>query len=173
MATLKLTHRFDADRCRHFIGDQESVLHCHHYATLFTQLAIDAKDLVDGTKILKEVTEDLVHGVLAKYYTQNSIGDLQERLDIGQQLYSFYGLGKMAFLSPGAGGGTVEMSTTHVDEGWIKKWGKAKAPVNYIGAGFVAGLFAAAFGKPVRTYKVEEKQSRVMGADKSVFAVSL
>jgi len=173
MATLKLTHRFDADRCRHYIGDQVSVLHCHHYATLFTQLAIDAKDLVDGTKILKEVTEDIVHGVLTKYYTQNSINDPQERLDIGQQLYSFYGLGKMALVSPGAGGGTVEMGTTHVDGGWIKKWGKANGPVNYIGAGFIAGLFAAAFDKPARTFKVEEKQSLVMGANKSVFAVSL
>jgi len=173
MATLKLTHRFDADRCRHYIGDLVSVLHCHHYATLFTQLGIDAKDLVDGTKILKEVTEDVAHGVLTKYYSQNGVSDPQERLEIGQQLYSFYGLGKMTLVSPSAGGGTVEMSTTHVDEGWIKKWGKAKTPVNYIGAGFLAGLFAAAFDKPVRTYQVEEKQSRAMGAAKSIFAVSL
>jgi predicted hydrocarbon binding protein len=55
----------------------------------------------------------------------------------------------------------------------MKKWGKAKAPVNFIGAGFIAGLFAAVFDKPVRTFKVVEKQSRVMGAEKSVFAVSL
>jgi len=86
MATLKLTHRFDADRCRHYIGDLVSVLHCHHYATLFTQLGIDAKDLVDGTKILKEVTEDVAHGVLTKYYSQNGVSDPQERLEIGQQL---------------------------------------------------------------------------------------
>jgi hypothetical protein len=170
---LNLTHRFDPGSCRHYIGDLVSVLHCHHYATLFTQLAIDAKDLVDGTKILREVTEDVVHGVLTKYYAQSSINDSQERLDIGRQLYAFYGLGKMAFVAPAASGGTVEMSTTHVDEGWIKKWGKAKMPVNYIGTGFIAGLFAAAFDKPVRTYKVVEKQSRVMGADKSVFAISL
>ncbi len=173
MATLKLEHRFDANRCRHYIGDQVSVLHCHHYATLFTQLAIDAKDLVDGTKILKEVTEDVVHGILTKYYAQNGISDPGERLETGRQLYSFYGLGKMTLVSPSSGGGTVEMSAAHVDEGWIKKWGKANAPVNYIGSGFVAGMFAAAFDKPVRTFQVEEKQSRVMGADKSVFAVSL
>ncbi|MCJ7525568.1 MAG: hypothetical protein MUP71_10170 [Candidatus Aminicenantes bacterium] len=173
MAALKLAHRFDAERCRHFIGDQVSVLHCHHYATLFTQLAIDAQDLVDGTKILKEVTEDVVHGVLTKYYSENGISDPQERLEIGVQLYSFYGLGKMVLVSPGSGGGAVEMSTAHVDEGWIKKWGKGKAPVNFIGTGFIAGMFAAAFDKPVRTYQVDEKQSRVMGADKSVFAVSL
>lgn len=172
MATLKLAHRFDADSCRHYIGDLVSVLHCHHYATLFTQLAIDSHDLVDGTKLLREVTEDTVHGVLKGYFSQNGIADAKERLDVGQQLYAFYGLGKMAFVSPGANGGTVEMSTTHVDEGWIKKWGKAAGPVNHIGAGFIAGLFAAAFDKPPRSYRVEEKQSRAMGADKSVFAVS-
>jgi hypothetical protein len=100
MATLNLTHRFDADHCRHYMGDLVSVLHCHHYATLFTQLAIDAKDLVDGTKILKEVTEDLIHGVLTKYYAQNGISDSRDRFDIGKQLYSFYGLGEMVFVAP-------------------------------------------------------------------------
>jgi predicted hydrocarbon binding protein len=173
MATLKLTHRFEADNCRHYIGDLVSVLHCHHYATLFTQLAIDAKDLVDGTKILMEVTEDVVHGVLSKYFAQNGVSAIPERLEIGQQLFSFYGLGKMAIVSPGSDGGTIEMSMAHVDEGWIKKWGKATVPVNFIGAGFVAGFFAAVYDKPVRTYRVEEKQSRVMGAAKSVLAVSL
>ncbi len=173
MATLKLTHRFDADRCRHYIGDQVSVLHCHHYATLFTQLAIDAKELVDGTKILMEVTEDVVHGILSKYYAQNGVSAVQERLEIGQQLFSFYGLGKMVIVSPASDGGTVEMSSAHVDEGWLKKWGKAKEPVNFIGAGFVAGFFAAAYDKPVRTYRVEEKESRAMGAGKSILAVSL
>ena len=173
MAALNLTHRFDADSCRHYIGDLVSVLHCHHYATLFTQLAIDAKELVDGTKILFEVTEDVVHGVLSKYFAQNGIAAIQERLEIGQQLFSFYGLGKMAIVSPGSDGGTVELSAAHVDEGWLKKWGKSTIPVNFIGAGFVAGFFAAAYDKPVRTYQVEEKQSRVMGAGKSVLAVSL
>jgi len=173
MAALKLTHRFDAESCRHYIGDQVSVLHCHHYATLFTQLAIDAKDLVDGTKILMEVTEDVVYDVLSKYFAQNGIGAIAERLEIGQQLFSFYGLGKLAIVSPASDGGTVEMSAAHVDEGWMKKWGKAAGPVNFIGAGFVAGFFAAAYDKPVRTYRVEEKQSRVMGAAKSVLAVSL
>lgn len=173
MAALKLTHRFDADSCRHYIGDLVSVLHCHHYATLFTQLAIDSRDLVDGIRILREVTEDVVHGVLKGYFAQNGIADAAERLALGQQLFSFYGMGKMSLVAPGAGGGTVEMGTAHVDEGWKKKWGKAAAPVNHIGAGFIAGLFASAYDKPPRSYKVEEKQSRAMGADKSVFAVSL
>lgn len=173
MGTLKLAHRFDADRCRHYIGDLVSVLHCHHYSTLFTQLAIDSRDLVDGVRILREVTEDIVHGVLKSYFAQNGIADAAERLALGQQLFSFYGLGTMSFVAPAASGGTVEMSSAHVDEGWKKKWGKAAAPVNHIGAGFITGLFAAAYDKPPRSYQVEEKQSRAMGADKSVFSVSL
>lgn len=173
MSELRLQQRFDPQRKRHYLNDQLTVLHCHHYATLFTQLSLDAKDLVDGTKILKETTEDIFYKVLSNYYQNNNITDPTDRIEIGRQMFSAVGMGKMVVISSNENGGEVEMPVAYVDEGWVKKWGKYKEPVNFIGMGYVAGMFAAAFGKPTRMYNITETQSRVMGADKSVFRVSI
>jgi predicted hydrocarbon binding protein len=173
MAELKNEHKFDSKRKRHYLNNFLTVLHCHHYATLFTQLALDAKDLVDGTQILKETTEDVFFEVLSDYYKKNGITDTKERMDIASQMFSAVGMGKMDIVSGDDNGGEIEMPLAYVDEGWIKKWGKFKEPVNYIGAGYVCGMFAAVFDKPLRTYNVTETQSRVMGADKSHFKVSI
>jgi predicted hydrocarbon binding protein len=172
MAELKLKHTFDPKRRRHYLNDQLSVLHCHHYATLFTQLGLDAKDIVDGTRILKESTEDVFYEVLASYYKENNITEAAERIDIAVQMFSAVGMGKMSVVSNAESGGEIEMPYAYVDEGWLKKWGKYKAPVNFIGAGYVAGMFSAVFDKPTRTYTVTETQSKVMGAGKSLFKVT-
>jgi len=172
MAELKIERKFDANRKRHYLNDSLTVLHCHHYATLFTQLALDAKELVDGTQILKESVEDVFFNVLSDYYKKNGITDTNERLNIAAQMFSAIGMGKMDIVSGDDNGGEVDMPIAYVDEGWVKKWGKHKGPVNFIGAGYVCGMFAAAFDKPVRTYKATETQSRVMGADKSHLKVT-
>ena len=49
MATEQLTewvldHHFDRESCRHTVNGLSSVLHCHHYASLYCQLADDADD---------------------------------------------------------------------------------------------------------------------------------
>jgi predicted hydrocarbon binding protein len=173
MAELKIEHKFDPKRKRHYLNNFLTVLHYHHYATLFTQLALDAKDLVDETQILKETIEDVFFEVLSGYYKKNGITDTKERMDIASQMFSAVGMGKMDIVSGDDNGGEIEMPLAYVDEGWIKKWGKFKEPVNYIGAGYVCGMFAAVFDKPLRTYNVTETQSRVMGADKSHFKVSI
>jgi len=173
MAELKLKHTFDPKRRRHYLNDQLSVLHCHHYATLFTQLGLDAKDIVDGTRILKESTEDVFYEALASYFKKNNIIGAADRVDIAVQMFSAVGMGKMKVVSNAESGGEIEMPHAYVDEGWLKKWGKNKSPVNFIGAGYIAGMFSAIFDKPTRTYTVTETQSMVMGADKSVFKVTV
>jgi len=172
VAQFKLDHRFDAERCRHYLNNIVTVLHCHHYATLFTQLAIDAKELVDGTRILKETAEDIFFKMLSDYFKQNAVADPKERLDLAVQLYSICGLGKMAVTAANENGGTVQMPYAHVDEGWLKKWGKFGTSVNFIGAGFIAATFAATYSKPTRSFSVEEQQSRVSGASQSIFKIS-
>lgn len=171
MANLNLIHKYDPARKRHYLNDQLVVLHCHHYATLFSQLAFDAKDLADGPKIFLETAEDVFYGLLKETFERDGVSAPADRLDIGRQMYSALGLGTFAFLAQSQGGGEVEMSNAHVDQGWLKKWGKAPHSVNVIGAGFLAGLFAAAFGKPVRSYKVAETASLALGAPKSLFTV--
>ncbi|KQC14566.1 MAG: hypothetical protein APR63_05535 [Desulfuromonas sp. SDB] len=167
MADLNLKHKFDAEKCRHYLNENLTVLHCHHYATLFTQLAIDAKDIVDGTKILFSTSEKIFFDVLSEYFKNFNISDKEAKVEISSKMFSAIGLGKMNITDINENGGKINLPHSYVDEGWTKKWGKMDMPVNFIGCGYIGGMFSAIFNQPVQTYKVEETESIVSGADKS------
>jgi hypothetical protein len=166
-----LKSRFDTKRARHIANGQTLVLHCHHFASLITQLANDCT-MLDGKKLLADCSEDTFYKVLTDYYTQNNVTGLTERIEIAEQYYGEAGLGKLVVKCAGSCAGEVEMLHSHVDEGWIKKWGKSTTPVNHIGCGYVTALFSAVFNKPVRTYVALEHQSMVSGAKTSVITVT-
>jgi len=167
---LVLNKVFDAKLSRHLLEGSTVVLHCHHYATLYTQLAMDCA-LLDAKSLLAECSEEVWEGFLSNYYKTNGIASLADRITIGEQVYAAAGLGKMCVICAGTDSGEVVLEHSHVDEGWIKKWGKSDKPVNLIGAGFIAALFAAVFGKPQRSFSVIEVQSIVSGAACSRFSV--
>jgi len=167
---LALNKVFDAKVSRQRIDNTTVVLHCHHYATLYTQLAMDCS-MLDAKALLSECAEDAWEGFLSRYYTNNGIATLADRIAIGEQAFAAAGLGKMRVTCAGAYSGEVTLDHSHVDEGWIRKWGKSEQPVNLIGAGFIAGLFDALFGKPARSFTAIETQSIVSGAPCSRFSV--
>jgi hypothetical protein len=167
---LVLNKVFDARSCRHKMGDNTVVLHCHHFATLYTQLAMDCS-LLDAKKLLVECSEDTWADFLNEYYSTQGISRVEERIALAEQLYAATGMGMMRVLCAGPESGEVTLEHSHVDEGWLKKWGKHDTPVNYIGAGFIAALFAAVFNRPARSYDVIETQAIVCGASCSNFTV--
>lgn len=171
MSELKINYKFDTQKHRHYMNEEHFVLHCHHYATLVTQLAIDAEELVKGTGILEKSSEESFYKFLSDYFAKNGVSDPAERVEIGCKMFAELGLGKLEAASAGESGGEILMRHSHVDEGWVKKWGTNDSAVNFIGNGYVAGMFSAAFGKPVGSFKVEETQSIVSGAGHSVFKV--
>ncbi len=164
---LNLKHEFDADRMRHYLNGQLSVLHCHHYASLYTQLAIDAKE----TDLLAGVAEETFSGVLNDYFQNNGTESVDARVVAACAYFSAMGLGKMAVTYLGNDSGQIVLEESHVDKGWIAKWGRFDAPVNHIGRGYIAGMFNAIWNKPLHTYRVRETESIVMGAPKSCFKV--
>jgi len=169
-ARLTLDRAFDPKACRHYLNDTMHVLHCHHYATLYAQLADDCS-ILDAKRLLAECAEDSFYGVLTAYYEAQGTEGIVDRIAVGEQYFAAAGLGRMEVVCAGSDGGDVQLVHSHVDEGWIKKWGQREEPVNFIGLGYVAALFAAAFGKPVRSYSVTEVESIVAGAERSVFQV--
>lgn len=164
--SLEINHTFDEETYRHSINGHEFVLHCHHYMTLTTKLAEDFADL-GAVQVLREATEDSIRPVLDSYFSEHGVTSPKERLTIGAEYYAFMGLGLME-VSGTVATGRVKLKHSHVDEGWVKKWGKQNKPVNHFTCGFVAALFAAAFSKPARSYNVTETASIVMGAPESV-----
>ena len=167
---LEFEHSFDPMRKRHFINGVCVVLHCHHYATLYTQLADDAKDF-EGERLLRETAEDTFYAILRDYFKNKNINSVKDRISLAEEYYSAVGLGKLIVEGLGEFAGSVKLRHSHVDEGWIKKWGKHSKPINFITQGFIAAAFSAVNDKSTRAYKVQEVQSIVCGAKESLFKV--
>jgi hypothetical protein len=162
---LVLEHRFDPHTRRQTINGLSSVIHCHHYSTLYTQLALDAKE----TGLLTEAAEDTFYDMLQCYYQRHALTTLEARIESACQYYSALGLGLMQVHCLGDDSCEVELYTSHVDSGWLQKWGQHDVPVNYIGAGYIAALCAATLDLPAHSFRVKEVRSLVMGAPSSLF----
>lgn len=165
---LVVERRFEPRRGRHVINGAVHVLHCHHYLTLYTQLAEDC-GMLDGRKLLVETAEDSFRPVLEACWKAQQATSVEDRIALAEQYYAFTGLGKMCVAAVGPDTARVELEHSHVDEGWRKKWGGRAKPVNYITAGFVAALLAGLSGAAPRAWRVREEKSIVAGADRSVF----
>ncbi|MCX7909471.1 MAG: hypothetical protein N2560_08155 [Ignavibacteria bacterium] len=167
--TLKYYHTFDPLTKRHYINGYQAVLHCHHYATLYTQLALDAGE----TELLQECARDAFREVLDTYFKDNpDIKTLSEKIDIAVQYYSLMGLGKMKVNFLGDYSGEVELLSSHIDSGWLRKWGPYDKPVNYISAGYIEAMFESVLGLPSGTFCAKEIQSIVMGSKTSIFKIT-
>ena len=168
---LVLDHKFDPESCRHTMNGAVSVLHCHHYASLYSRLAADC-GMLDGKALLSEVAEDTFYATLVAYYDQHQVSAVVDRIAIAEQYYASTGLGQMKVACAGPESGEVELPHSHIDEGWIKKWGNQDASVNFVTCGYIAGMFAAIFGRASRTFSVKETASIVAGAECSKFTVT-
>lgn len=169
---FEIDHKFDPVTNRHYMNGFCTVLHCHHYATLYTQLADDAKDF-DGQRLFTEAAEGTFFEVLNDYYLKKKIESVDEKISIAEQYWKAVGMGLIRFTGIGKYDATAEMDYSHVDEGWLKKWGSRDKPVNFLTAGFVAAVTALVNGKSWRSYYVQETKSLVCGDDKSEFKAVL
>jgi predicted hydrocarbon binding protein len=164
---LILDHQFDQKTSRHYLNGAVSVLHCHHYSTLYTQLAIDSGE----TELLEDVSEETFFNLLVNYFEEYGIEEVEERVEIAVQYFAAVGLGKMNVIYLGETSGEIELLVSHLDSGWIKKWNNYDKPVNHIGAGYISAMFSAVNDEDMGTYKAMEIQSIVMGAETSKFKV--
>jgi hypothetical protein len=163
--TLELDQRFDPVAKQHFLNGRNVVFHCHHYTTLYTQLAIDS----GSTALLAQSAEDAFLPMLTSYFTDHGISAVADRIDFACQYYSAIGLGVMAVTYLSDNAADVTLNHSHVDDGWLKKWGPFDKPVNYLTAGFAAALCSAVLGLPARSFTAKEIESVVMGAGQSRF----
>jgi len=168
-APCKFDQVFDAERKLQYVNGEASVMHCHHYATIFTKLALDTPHL-NGPENLFEAMEETAYLTLRKYFLVESISSPADRQAIASQYFALCGLGLVS-LEIDENGGRASMRHSHVDEGWLKKWGPRRKPVNLMGQGYLAGAMSAIFDQPVGTYRVKETRSIVSGAEASELAI--
>jgi len=149
---------------------QTSVLHCHHYATLYCQTAEDAAEF-GGVRLLYKSAEYTFHDLMASYFEDNGIDAIADRISIVEQYWQFAGMGLLHFKRCGAMSAEAVMEHSHVDRGWIRKWGNRDEPVNHIGQGYLAGAMAAIYGQSSGSFEATETQSIVAGNSESRFTL--
>ncbi len=169
--SIKVEHSFDDQTYRHYLNGTLTVMHCHHYMALATQLAEQFAD-IGAPQILADAAEDSIRPMLDDYFAKNGVGSADEKLAVGVEYYAVIGMGKMQ-ASGSEAGGQASLSASHMDQGWEMKWGKRDTPMNYWTRGYIAAVFAAAFGKPARSYVVTEEAGMITGAPESKFTIRL
>jgi predicted hydrocarbon binding protein len=165
-----IDHKYDPRKSRHYLNDNVSVLHCHHYITLYTQLAEDAEQF-NGIEHLKDSAEETFYPVLKDYFAKHNVARVEDRVKIAEEVWRVSGMGLIKFVQMGDFSASVEMTHSHVDEGWIKKWGKRDKPVNFVTQGYLSAALAAINDAPIKSYHTIELESIVSGAEKSSFNV--
>jgi hypothetical protein len=169
--SLALDFSLDPETFRHYLNGHAVVMHSHHYLALITKLAEDMGDL-GGPRLLRDVVEESMWTVLNDYVTRNGLSTPLQRCTAGREYYSVYGLGKMK-VGGTVSGGEVCLVRSHIDEGWIDKWGRHNKPVNHFTCGYIAALFAVAFNKPAGSYTVVETESMAVNGIEGTFIVTL
>ncbi|MFA6424645.1 MAG: hypothetical protein WCW64_00500 [Phycisphaerae bacterium] len=166
---IELEHSFDRKTCRHSISGFQSVLHCHHYMTLTTQMAEDADDLCQGTEVLISTMENTAYKVLSKICNENNIKDIEDKINVAEELFCrIWALGKIKFIHLGDFSATIDVLHSHIDEGWTKKWKKRDKPVGYINRGFIQGALAVINNVPAGSFETQESECIVSGAKKGI-----
>lgn len=168
---LKFKHEFNPETFRHLQNGKTTVMHCHHYASLFSQLAEDASDLFDGTSMLYAAAEESFYSALNKYFEEKNIQETSDRVQIAEKYWTYVGMGKLAITEYSPDSGISEMPFSHIDEAWIKKFGKHDKAINFITSGYLAAAFASIYDLPIGSFDVSETESIITGSEKSKFCI--
>ncbi|NVN91704.1 MAG: hypothetical protein HXX11_14020 [Desulfuromonadales bacterium] len=169
--SLTLDFSLDNETFRQYLNGHAVVMHSHHYLALITKLAEDLSD-IGGTQLLKDVVEESMWTVFNDYALKNGLTTPLQRCNIGREYYSVYGLGKLK-VGGTESGGEVCLVRSHIDEGWIKKWGHNTKPINHFTCGYIAAMFSVAFNKPIKSYTVTETESMAVNGTAGTFIVTL
>ncbi len=164
--------RFDDITKLQYLNNEPSVMHCHHYTSLFIKAALKMEKF-GGVGFLKESMEDSYYLVLKKYFITENITKIDDKKRIAEEYFRLSGMGKLELVIDSEIGGDAKMIHSHVDEGWIEKYGISDRPLNFIGQGYLAAVFAVIFNKKIRAYNVVENKSIVCGDKVSEFKISL
>lgn len=168
--SLNLDFSLDNETFRHFLNGHAVVMHSHHYLALITKLVENLSD-IGGPQLLRDVVEESMWTVLNDYVQKNDLTTPLQRCNVGREYYSVYGLGKLK-VGGTEKGGEVCLVRSHIDEGWIQKWGHHTKPINHFTCGYIAAMFAVAFDKPVKSYTVTETESMAVTGTEGTFIVT-
>lgn len=110
--SLKLDFSLDNETFRHYLNDHAVVMHSHHYLALITKLAEDLGD-IGGAQLLKDIVEESMLPIFNDYIEKNGLTTPLQKINVGKEYYSVYGLGKIKIGGTEAGGEALSGTVSH------------------------------------------------------------
>ncbi|HUK57208.1 MAG TPA: V4R domain-containing protein [Nitrospiria bacterium] len=95
-----------------------------------------------------------------------------QRLSEFAEIFHVLGFGVLELNRITEKGGKVSAPFSHYGFGFLSKWGRQEAPACYFNSGFIEAAAAAAFDKPLGTYRCVEKECIAQGAKACQFELT-
>ncbi len=143
---MPLPLEMDVGHRRLLVGGEPMVFRCHHYNAFLLQVFLDAPFLEAGP-LLEGAAAAVAYAQLTRVFAAGKVSDIEARKSLAQELFRWSGFGAVDLSSLGPQGGTVKADCSYEARAWRVKQGKAGQPVCFFTAGWLAGAWAALFGR--------------------------
>ena len=134
------------------IDEGRTVIHSHHYNLALVRTVLGS-DRIDARAILETAAAELAFQTLRERAGAERWRGAKRWCAEAVALFRSSGLGELNLDGVGVDGGEAQVIGSHFTVSWGEKYGRSKAPVCSVAAGFLAGALAAAHG---RRYDVTE-----------------
>jgi hypothetical protein len=149
----------------------EVSLHCHHYNCGLIKV-IEEIEGIDARSIIVRAAQEEFYDKFTRYVLNHlSDGTADEKLKTAAELYRFMGFGRIDLSGLNGSGGKAYADSSYYVTGWLAKYERRTTPVCHLTCGFLSGILAAVYEKPLDTYRVEETQCMITGQDRCEFLI--
>jgi hypothetical protein len=156
---------------RVFISGLPIAMHCHHYNINLHKTLEDTLG-EDGVQLLFQAAEEASFIGFQSFLNQyDRIKTIKSKLELAATIYQNCGLGVIHFKKVGPRGGEIVSSSSHHVTGWLAKHGRRETPGCHFSCGWIAGVMAVIYNRPLGYYIVEERTCKMMRKDECVFKV--
>jgi predicted hydrocarbon binding protein len=154
---------------RVFISGLPIAMHCHHY-NINLQKTMEDTLGKEGVQLLLQAAEEAGFIGFQSFLSQYSrIKTIKSKLELAATIYQNCGLGVIHFKKVGPRGGKIVSSSSHHVTGWLAKHGRRKTPGCHFTRGWIAGVMAVIYNRPLGYFAVEERECKMMRDDECIF----
>lgn len=146
-------------------------LHCHHYNCGLIK-ALEGIEGIDARSIIIQAAQEEFHDNFARYILNHlNSAPAEEKLKAASELYRFMGFGRIDLSGLSESGGQAYGDSSYYVTGWLAKYERRTTPVCHLTCGFLSGVLATVYDKPIDTYSVEETQCMISGHERCEFLI--
>ncbi len=164
---------FDSESNIIRLNGVEVSLHCHHYNCGIIKALEEMEGIDERAIIIQAAKEEFYDNFMRYILNHTGSGTADEKLKTAGELYRFMGFGRLDLSGLNESGGKAYADSSYYVIGWLAKYQRRSAPVCCLTCGFLSGVLAAVYKKPVETYTVEEIQCMISGQDRCEFLVTV